>query len=251
MNSTIANALLVLFFLLIGAVFAGSEIALVSLREGQVRRSPQRGIAAQRVAALHADPNRFLAAVQIGVTLAGFSSAAFGASAFADDLAPVLEGWGMPEGAAVLGRVHRRSRWSSPTCPWSSASSRPSASRCSGPRRSRCCVAPTLDRLARDLAAGHLAAVEVDRRHRPALRWRPDGVAARRSRRRSCATSSPRTRRLGREERKLIEDVFEAGERQLHEVMVPRTEVEFLDASHAGVQGGPARRRPTRTRATR
>ena len=36
---------------------------------------------------------------------------------------------------------------------------------------------------------------------------------------------------LGREERQLIEDVFEAGERQLHEVMVPRTEVDFLDAS--------------------
>jgi putative hemolysin len=36
---------------------------------------------------------------------------------------------------------------------------------------------------------------------------------------------------LGREERQLIEDVFEAGERQLHEVMVPRTEVDFLDAA--------------------
>jgi putative hemolysin len=36
---------------------------------------------------------------------------------------------------------------------------------------------------------------------------------------------------LGREERQLIEDVFEAGERQLHEVMVPRTEVDFLDAT--------------------
>jgi putative hemolysin len=36
---------------------------------------------------------------------------------------------------------------------------------------------------------------------------------------------------LGREERQLIEDVFEAGDRQLHEVMVPRTEVDFLDAS--------------------
>jgi putative hemolysin len=36
---------------------------------------------------------------------------------------------------------------------------------------------------------------------------------------------------LGREERQLIEDVFEAGDRQLHEVMVPRTEVDFLDAA--------------------
>jgi putative hemolysin len=36
---------------------------------------------------------------------------------------------------------------------------------------------------------------------------------------------------LGREERQLIGDVFEAGDRQLHEVMVPRTEVDFLDAA--------------------
>jgi putative hemolysin len=36
---------------------------------------------------------------------------------------------------------------------------------------------------------------------------------------------------LGREERRLIEEVFSAGEQQLHEVMRPRTEVDFLDAS--------------------
>ena len=35
---------------------------------------------------------------------------------------------------------------------------------------------------------------------------------------------------LSRDERALIDEVFEAGERQLREVMVPRTEVEFLDA---------------------
>jgi len=100
-NGTIANVLLVGFFLLVGGVFSGSEIALVSLREGQVKSLSQRGRRGQKVAELHADPNRFLAAVQIGVTLAGFLSAAFGASAFADDLAPVLRDWGLsPEGPA-------------------------------------------------------------------------------------------------------------------------------------------------------
>src|SRR3954454_1666107 len=34
---------------------------------------------------------------------------------------------------------------------------------------------------------------------------------------------------LSRDERALIDEVFQAGERQLREVMVPRTEVEFLD----------------------
>jgi putative hemolysin len=36
---------------------------------------------------------------------------------------------------------------------------------------------------------------------------------------------------LGEEERRILEDVFEAGDRQLREVMVPRTDVAFLDAS--------------------
>jgi len=35
---------------------------------------------------------------------------------------------------------------------------------------------------------------------------------------------------LSREERRLIDEVFEAGERQLREIMVPRTEVEFIEA---------------------
>ena len=36
---------------------------------------------------------------------------------------------------------------------------------------------------------------------------------------------------LTQQERELIDDVFEAGEREVREVMVPRTEVDFLDAS--------------------
>ena len=36
---------------------------------------------------------------------------------------------------------------------------------------------------------------------------------------------------LGEEERRIVEDVFEAGDRQIREVMIPRTEVDFLDSS--------------------
>ena len=145
-NGTLANALLVGFFLLLGGFFSGSEIALVSLREGQVKALAQRGRRGEKVAALHADPNRFLAAVQIGVTLAGFLSAAFGASAFADDLAPVLRDWGLPDGPGdqtatgrgLLGRLHRRHAGHHLPLAGASASWRPSGSRCSAPRASRC-----------------------------------------------------------------------------------------------------------------
>jgi len=52
------------------------------------------------VAELARDPNRFLAAVQIGVTVAGFFSAAYGGSTLAPDLAPHLESFGLSAGAA-------------------------------------------------------------------------------------------------------------------------------------------------------
>ena len=90
------DVLLVLAFILVGGVFAATEIALVSLRSGQVERLDTQGGRGHAVASLARDPNRFLSAVQIGVTVAGFFSAAFGASTLAPSFAPVFEGLGTP-----------------------------------------------------------------------------------------------------------------------------------------------------------
>src|SRR5690625_4608948 len=97
---TFGNIGLVLLFILIGGVFAGTEFALVSLRESQIRQMDDRGTRGQRVASVARDPNRFLSAVQIGVTVAGFFSAAYGASTLAPDFAPLLVSLGLPESAA-------------------------------------------------------------------------------------------------------------------------------------------------------
>ncbi|WP_020016337.1 hemolysin family protein [Promicromonospora sukumoe] len=99
-QDTWVNAALVLVFILVGGVFAGTEIALVSLRESQIGRLEAKGGRGARVAAVARDPNRFLAAVQIGVTVAGFFSAAYGASTLAPDFVPVLEGIGLPSDVA-------------------------------------------------------------------------------------------------------------------------------------------------------
>ncbi|GAA1807513.1 hemolysin family protein [Nocardioides hankookensis] len=99
-TQTLINLFLVLAFVVVGGVFAGTEIALVSLREGQISALSERGPRGARVARVARDPNRFLAAVQIGVTVAGFFSAAYGASTLAPDFAPVLENAGLSETAA-------------------------------------------------------------------------------------------------------------------------------------------------------
>ena len=89
--------LIVLIFILIGGFFASAELALVSLREGQVQRLSTRGRRGRRLAIVAANPNRFLAAGQVGVTLAGFISAGFGGAEIAPMIAPVLVGWGLSE----------------------------------------------------------------------------------------------------------------------------------------------------------
>lgn len=99
-QQTLINLVLVVGFILVGGVFAGTEIALVSLREGQINALESRGVRGARVAGVARDPNRFLAAVQIGVTVAGFFSAAYGASTLAPDFAPVLEHAGLGSDAA-------------------------------------------------------------------------------------------------------------------------------------------------------
>ncbi|MGZ5405938.1 MAG: CNNM domain-containing protein, partial [Nocardioides sp.] len=75
-TQTFLNVGLVLAFVLVGGVFAATELALVSLRGSQLSAMERASSRGARVAAVARDPNRFLAAVQIGVTVAGFLSAA-------------------------------------------------------------------------------------------------------------------------------------------------------------------------------
>ncbi len=74
---------LVAVLIVINAAFAGSEIALVSLREGQLKRLDESGPRGQVLARLARDPNQFLATIQIGITLAGFLASAAAASSYA------------------------------------------------------------------------------------------------------------------------------------------------------------------------
>jgi putative hemolysin len=76
---------------LVNALFSGSEMALISLREGQLRQLERSGGArATRLASLARDPNRYLATIQIGITLAGFLASATAAASLADPLVPSL-----------------------------------------------------------------------------------------------------------------------------------------------------------------
>jgi putative hemolysin len=94
---------LVLLLVVVNAAFAGSEVALISLREGQLRRLEQEGDQGRLVAKLARDPNQFLATIQIGITLAGFLASAAAAVSLAEPLVPLLDFLGRAaEPAAVV-----------------------------------------------------------------------------------------------------------------------------------------------------
>lgn len=226
-SETWANIALVLLFILIGGVFAGTEIALVSLRESQINRMERQSTRGARVAAVARDPNRFLAAVQIGVTVAGFFSAAYGASTIAPDFAPVIESLGVPAGPAgtialvlltlviaylslVLGELV------------------PKRIALQSSARVALAVAPPLDRFATLM--------------RPVI-WllsRSTNLLVRLFGGDPSATSEEMSEAelrdlviahqgLPEDERRILGDVFEASDRSVAEVMRPRGEVRFLD----------------------
>ncbi|MGI5246223.1 hemolysin family protein [Dactylosporangium sp. CA-139066] len=93
---------LVLFLTLTNAAFAGSEMALVSLREGQLRRMEKRDGAGRALARLARDPNRFLSTIQIGITLAGFLASATAAVSLSEPVAPMLDFLGAAAGPVAV-----------------------------------------------------------------------------------------------------------------------------------------------------
>jgi putative hemolysin len=228
-GSILAPIALVLFLIFLGSLFVAAEIALISLRESQVRQVALRGRRGAKVAKLHANPNRLLAAVQVGVTLSGFLSAALGAEKLGQFVIPWLEERGLSNKSAntmsligltliiayislVFGELAPKKLAlfrSEPIAMWSAgfidfianlfrpiiwllSKSTDLVVRAFGidPKEERSQMS---EEELLDLVAGHAALTD--------------------------------------EERDIVEEVFNASERQVHEIMVPRTEVDFIDGS--------------------
>jgi putative hemolysin len=226
MSSVVLNVVIVLALIVIEGMFVAAEIALVTLRDGQARAmTGRRGAAVVR---LTSDPNRFLATVQIGVTLTALLSSAFGAVTLSEQAKDALVDHGMRSGLAgpigfigvtllisfvtlVVGelvpkrlglqRADRTAKLVSPTLNRLATTARPLIWLLSR------CTDLLVRMLGGDPNTGREAITEEELRGL---------VAAHES--------------LSTDERRLIDDVFAAGERSVSEVMVPRTEVTFLDA---------------------
>jgi putative hemolysin len=222
------DILVVLLIVLVGGFFAAAEMALVSLREGQVRALSQRGRSGQRAARLAQDPNRFLSSVQIGVTCATLLSGTFGAATLAGDLKTEFVHQGLSDGladalaiAAVTAAISFVTLVLGELAPKRIALQRS--------ERVALLAAPLLDRisvLARPLVWSLSKSVNLVVRvlgGDPAV---ARGVITEEELR-DLVTGA---QSLGADERYILGEVFDAGKRQIREVLIPRTEVEFLAA---------------------
>jgi magnesium and cobalt exporter, CNNM family len=188
-----------------------------------------RGKRGQLVARLTSDPNLFLSAVQVGVTLCGFLAAAFGADRLSGNLAPLLEQLGLPRGVAdtialilvtlvisyvsiVVGEL---------------AAKRIALQRAEAVSLALAPLVNFIARAARPviwlLGKSTNVVVRLVGGDPEASREEVTDEEIR------AMVSGSTT--LGPEERQIVQDVFEAGERSLREVMLPRTEVDFLPSN--------------------
>ena len=229
MSDVWLNIVMVVVFVLIGGVFSGAEIALVSLRESQVRAMADTGRRGQAVQKLLSDPNQFLAAVQVGVTFAGFFSAAFGASTLSEPFAGWLQSRGVSEGVSgtlalvlvtiaisylslVVGELTPKRLALQRAEGFSLMVAAPLNALAKLSRPIIWLLSKSTNVLVRLFGGDPKQSGEAISQEE--LR---DLVAAHES--------------LSSDERRLIDEVFRAGEREVREVMTPRTEVGFLDAS--------------------
>ena len=224
------NILVILALILIGACFVAAELAIVSLRDSQANRLiDEGGRRGRRLRTLTAYPNRFLAAGQVGVTFTGFLSAAFGESRISPELVPIVVGWGVSETFAeilvlvvvtcviayfslVLGelvpkrialqRAERIALFAAGPLDTFAALLRPVI---------------VLLSASTDFVVRLFGVDPKAKREQISGEELRDLVAAHED--------------LTEQERELIDDVFEAGDRELREVMIPRTEVDFIDGA--------------------
>jgi len=228
-ESVFPSIAIVLGLIAVGGIFVAAEIALISLRDSQVKQLSNKSKRGARVAKLTSNPNRFLAAVQVGITFCGFLSAAFGAEQLGVYVIPRLEELGFSPGTSeflsILGItlvIVYISLVFGELVPKRLALYKT--------ENIALATAATVDRVAivfRPII--WLLSKSTD------LIVRVFGITSKSERNQISELELIELvsghADLTKEERDIVEEVFNTSDRYIHEVMVPRTEVDFLDAS--------------------
>lgn len=103
-NTILFQLLLLLFFTLMNAFFAGAEMAVVSVNKNRIRSMAEEGNKkAAVIQSLFEDSTKFLSTIQVAITFAGFYSSASAAAGIAPVLAEWMRGMHIPYSTAIAG----------------------------------------------------------------------------------------------------------------------------------------------------
>ncbi|MBQ0072441.1 MAG: HlyC/CorC family transporter [Spirochaetales bacterium] len=101
-----STIVLQIILILINAFFAGTEIAVISLSQIQLKKNAEEGDKkAQKLLHMVENQSGFLSTIQIGITLAGFLGAAFSADVLSEHLVVILQKWGLPGSVSFLNSI--------------------------------------------------------------------------------------------------------------------------------------------------
>jgi putative hemolysin len=230
--------LLIVFLTLLNGVFAMSELALAASRKSRLNAMAESGDkGAQAALTLLADPNQFLSTVQVGITSIGVLNGIVGEAAFSHGLATWLQTWGVTEKAAAIsatalvvtmitfttiifgelvpkriGQLYPEvvSRWVSRPMLWLAKAAGPFVKLLSGS------------------TAAMLRLLRIDTNASRAMT--EEEISA-------SLEEGVDAGVIEEHEHQMVQNVFGLDDRPLTSLMVPRAEIDWLDASYSVAQG--------------
>lgn len=227
MNPTLTNALFVFLLIIVCGVFVAAEMSLVSLRPSQVAALSSRGKRGATVARLAADPNTFLSAVQIGVTLTTMLTGVVGGATLEGSLSPILVRIGIPEQvASTLSVILITFAITFIEIVVAELTMKRLAMQRS--EAFALTLAPAVDVVAR-VARPVIWLMGLATNVLVRLLGGDPGASREEVSDEELRAMVSSSATLGDEERRIVDEVFAAGQMTLREAMVPRTEVDFLD----------------------
>ena len=226
--------LLIVFLTLLNGVFAMSELALAASRKARLTAMSEAGdLGAAAALTLLSNPTRFLSTVQVGITSIGVLNGIVGEAAFSEGVGLWLQGWGVAEKASKIsataivvtvitfttiifgelvpkriGQLYPElvARWVSRPMLWLAK------------------IASPFVKLLSATTQGTLKLLRIDTN------------AARAVTEEEITASLEEGRDAGvieHHEHQMVQNVFQLDDRPLTSLMVPRTDIEWLDASHS------------------
>ena len=229
--------LLIVFLTLLNGVFAMSELALAASRKVRLNAMAEEGDkGAQAALRLLGNPNQFLSTVQVGITSIGMLNGIVGEAAFSEGVAAWLHGFGVADKAAAIsataivvtlitfttiifgelvpkriGQLHPEavSRWVARPMLWLATAAKPFVKLLSG------------------TTAGVLKLLRIDTTGlRPVTE---EEISA-------SLEEGVDAGVIEQHEHQMVQNVFQLDDRPLTSLMVPRTDVEWLDADNSVAQ---------------